>query len=742
MKGRSWKLVGVIVGVAVLAVLLGLTVHLVRSTSVANRDLAALRNEVAQQQRESAAKQTALVAPIAARIDDLSNKVKQQADTIADVSDLGDRVSKLEEEAQDAARPPAVTPSPATPSAVSPAAEAVPQKPVESSPAATQPPVAPVASVAEPAQPAALVPAEAAVQTPPAVALRPEEPAVPAEVTPQGEPIETGRFVILQAGVQIGVEDFELADTDTGYVLSSTLRESDGLDGTQLAQTAMLDKGFLPTRYEIRGTKDGIGRNVAAEVVDGQAIATSLGGRILQTQVQSASLVAAVDPAFPSCCVVIQRSLAASLGGQPGEWSVFSGEATAFVPLRLAPAAQVTVSDTTNEDVGYAYEMTFSGETIQYYVHGDRVVGFSIPSRELFAYRSDMYPKGLRVFPRTVMELGMPTGVREQDFTLGNQGFKLIGTFAAPSSASAKMPALLLLPDIGLYDRGGGKVGLEAQTLRDIARRFAQQGIASYRFDPRGIGASEGNYASVSLANVESDALIALVWLRANPMIDPDKIYVVGYGYGGIVALHLAASGMAHGVATLAMPASSFGVNAMEVLRNRAGADGLSGAEMDALADRERSFFEYVRGTTGTWTDSDLAKVQASLPWMDEVEYAKRTSEVPLPLLRSLVDLNPLDAVRAAKGRLFVLEGTKDFDVPASDADLLAQAAKDGGNQDVTTAVVQDVNHLLRAHLEDAASLDRHVDEEVSWNVLQPLLNWMGGPVIPAGGSGGPAPAS
>jgi pimeloyl-ACP methyl ester carboxylesterase len=370
------------------------------------------------------------------------------------------------------------------------------------------------------------------------------------------------------------------------------------------------------------------------------------------------------------------------------------------------------------------------------------VVGFAIPSRELFAYRVDIHPKGLLIFPRTLIELGMPIGVREQEVTLANQGAKLVGTFAAPSSASTKMPAFLLIPDVGSYDRDGNRVGLEARTLRDIARRFAQQGVASYRFDSRGVGASEGDYASVSLASLESDALIALVWLRANPMIDPDKIYIVGYGYGGIVALHLGASGMAHGVATLAMPATSFSASQTTALRARAVVKGVGEEEVDTLANHERSFFDYIRGTTGTWADVILSQVRASLPWMDEVEYARQTSEIPLPLLRDLARLDPLDAVRAAKCRLFILNGTKDFDVPASDASVLAQAATDAGNSDVTTAVVGDVNHLLRRHPEDAAALDRHLDAEVDWNVLQPLLNWLGGPVMPGGGTGGPAPIS
>ncbi len=199
---------------------------------------------------------------------------------------------------------------------------------------------------------------------------------------------------------------------------------------------------------------------------------------------------------------------------------------------------------------------------------------------------------------------------------------------------------------------------------------------------------------------------------------------------------------MANGVGTMATSASSLGVSWIERLRDRATADGASSAEVEALIQRERAFLEFVRGTTGTWNDIGLAAVQAALPWMNEIEFAKRAEAMPLPLLRNLLDVNPLDAVRAVRNRLFVLEGTKDFEVPASDADLFAKAAGESGNQSVTTAVVENVNHLLRAQLEGAASLDRHIEEEVDWGVLQPLLTWMGGPIIPTGGPGSLSPAS
>ncbi len=716
MKSRSWKLAVVVASVAVVAVLLGLTVHLMRSTSAANRELTALRNEVARQEREASTKQNELVAPITARIDDLSSKVKQQSDVVAGVQDLGQRVSKLEEDARE------VPPSPST--AAEPATLAVP-------------PAQPEPTRAEPEKSAEAPTTTTAPSTQPA-----EEPQLTAALSQPsealaGQSIEAGRFVILQSGTRIGTEDFDVRELESGYALVSTLRQSRGLLGIELVQTVTLDDAFAPTRYQLRGTQDGRGTDIVADLGAERVTVTSLGAQVLKEDVQSGSVRAAMDVLFPSSCIVLHRAMPVQ-SNERIVGSALSGTAAARVEFSLKSLPHVTLSDGVAPDIGDAVEIALDGVSATYYIHADRVVGFTVQSLGLFAYREDLYPQGLFVSPRTVIEMALPIGVAEWEAPLVNQGTKIVGTLAVPSEATTKMTAILLLPDIGGYDRNGSKLGLEAKTLRDIARRMAQQGIASFRFDPRGVGKSEGDPSAVSLETLESDALLALIWLRSNPRVDPEKVYVVGYGYGSLVAQHLAAGDLAHGLALLAAPASPYGENWLRIVAERAAADGFNAEEAQALVDRERDFFEFVRTTTGTWADVTLASAQSALPWMDEVEFARHRA-IALPLLRDIVDVDPLGEVRSVRSRLFVLGGAKDIDTPSADVARFETAATESGNQDIETAVVADTNHALRVHLEDATSFNQHLESEVSWAVLDPFLTWLGGPAITPGG-GAPTP--
>ncbi len=420
MKSRSWKLVGGIALIAALAALVGLTVHLVRSTNAADRELAALQSEVARQERDSASRQADLVTPITARIDDLSTKVKEQANTIAGVGELGERVSKLEQEAQATPQPAA----PQTPAVGTTAAQPVTPPSLQQPALVVEPPQPP--SVTQPAVPEKIEPAAAAE----AVAASQAEPAsAPIAAEPEGDVIESGRFVIVQAGIRIGVETFTLRQQSDGYTLSSTLQRSDGLLGTELSQTAKLDPSFYPTQYEISGTQDGAKKRITAEIDGGRIVATSFGAAVLEEVVQSGSVVAALDPMFPSSCLVLQRALGA--GGSAVEGTAFSGMTVGLEALRLEPVETVTLSVSGKDDMGTVQKVILGDDSMSYYMQNGIVVGFAIPSQELFAYREDVLAKGFLVFPRTVVEMGMPVGVAEQDYTFVNQGTKLAGTFTA-----------------------------------------------------------------------------------------------------------------------------------------------------------------------------------------------------------------------------------------------------------------------------------------------------------------------
>jgi len=746
MKNCSWKLVGAIVLVGSLVALLALTVHLMRSTNDASRELDDLRAEVARQRTETTTRQSELVAPITARVNDLSGKVKDQADALADIDALGARVSKLETEAQPTAQTTTqlVAPLPTQPE---------PQPAVE--PATAEPqPQTPAQPVAQPVEPAtapppqttpAAEPAPQPVLTGPAAESHPSstEPSVAAATT--SDRIDEGRFLVLQQGIPVGIETFELQRSGDGYTLASSIQRSEGPLGTELSQTLTLDAHLQPTGYRLTGTVNGAAQDVTADLGEGRVVLVAAGARVIEESVQSGPTVVTFDGASPSSYVLMHRALGAAIDKVVVERTILRASQRDLTPVRIGPSIPVSVSVPGQKDLGYEHRVQFGTEAdaAYYYVQNDIVIAVAVPSQALFAYRQDLFPKGLLLAKRTLFEMAAPVGVREIETTFGNPGATLKGTFTAPSSAAEKMPAILLLPDLGPFDRNGDAVGLETRILRDLARRIGQQGVASFRYDPRGTGASGGDYARLTLAELETDALVALIWLRANPMIDTTKVFVVGYGYGGLLAQRLGTRSFASGAISIATPARSLAESWIDQVRKRAETDGLSSADVQVLVEREQSFLRFARSTQGTWTDVDLEAAREALPWMNEVEYARRSQFLPLPLLRDVLDVDPVDAVRAVQKEMLFVQGDTDFVVPAADADLFVQAAQAAGNQEATSAVVKGVNHWLRAHPESAASFNGHLDAEMDWSVVAAVLGWVTpAPIPPTGGPTGPSPAS
>lgn len=124
---------------------------------------------------------------------------------------------------------------------------------------------------------------------------------------------------------------------------------------------------------------------------------------------------------------------------------------------------------------------------------------------------------------------------------------------AAP--ASGRHPWVLLLPSFGPRDRDGawdraGHPGWFAVTDADadapsgvltrLAHALAAAGVASFRHDPRGCGASEGSWESADLFSRIDDARDAVAAMRARDELDLRRSGLLAHGEGALLAMSVA----------------------------------------------------------------------------------------------------------------------------------------------------------------------------------------------------------
>ncbi|MDV6376152.1 alpha/beta hydrolase family protein [Deinococcus arenicola] len=79
-----------------------------------------------------------------------------------------------------------------------------------------------------------------------------------------------------------------------------------------------------------------------------------------------------------------------------------------------------------------------------------------------------------------------------------------------------------------------------------FSRLLAARGIASLRFDCRGSGESQGDFSEMTVSREVQDTQAAAEYLRNQPGIDPERVMLLGYSMGGMVASLAAGAIRAH----------------------------------------------------------------------------------------------------------------------------------------------------------------------------------------------------
>lgn len=123
---------------------------------------------------------------------------------------------------------------------------------------------------------------------------------------------------------------------------------------------------------------------------------------------------------------------------------------------------------------------------------------------------------------------------RAFDITLPS-GEVLAASLEAPVTDGVPAPAVLICHGFTGHKSEDGRLFVR------LARALAADGITSLRFDFRGSGDSDGDFAELTIERELEDARAALDTLAAAPGVDAKRLAVVGLSLGSAVASLLAA---------------------------------------------------------------------------------------------------------------------------------------------------------------------------------------------------------
>ena len=248
--------------------------------------------------------------------------------------------------------------------------------------------------------------------------------------------------------------------------------------------------------------------------------------------------------------------------------------------------------------------------------------------------------------------------VTEAPITLKTPTGEIAGTLAIPATPG-KHPIVLIIPGSGPTDRDGnspiavapGKM-LRTDTYKLLAEALGRQGIASVRYDKRGIGASAAAMADHDESKYRFDTGIddAAAWIK---MLDADsrfsKVVVAGHSEGSLIGMVAAQRAKAEGFISLEGP----GRPAADVLREQLTESGAPVAMFGPILDSL---------SAGKTVDSTPPVLAALFRLSVQ------------PYLISWFRYNPVTELKKLPYATLVVQGTHDVQVTMKDAELLATA--------------------------------------------------------------------
>lgn len=132
--------------------------------------------------------------------------------------------------------------------------------------------------------------------------------------------------------------------------------------------------------------------------------------------------------------------------------------------------------------------------------------------------------------------------MKETPVQFENEGLNLYGMLHLPDG-TGKHPCVVFL-----HGYTGNRIEDHCIFVK-AARDLCENGVASLRFDFRGSGESQGNFADITVEGETADATRAISFLETVESLDRERTGIVGIGLGGLIAASVAAKTQVKSVA-------------------------------------------------------------------------------------------------------------------------------------------------------------------------------------------------
>lgn len=275
------------------------------------------------------------------------------------------------------------------------------------------------------------------------------------------------------------------------------------------------------------------------------------------------------------------------------------------------------------------------------------------------------------------------------------------GTLLVPENARAAVPVALIISGSGPTDRDGNSAMLPGRndSLKLLAHSLADRGIASLRYDKRGVGESAAalsSEADLRFGDYVNDAVEWLELLRADDRFS--GIGVVGHSEGALIGM-LAVQD--HGAQAYVGIAGT-GRPAADLIREQ-----LS-SQPEAIRE---SAYQILEALQEGKTVDDIGTKELEALFRPSVQ----------PYLISWFVHDPAEIVAELDVPVQIIQGRRDLQVTERDAELLLAA-----RPSAQLVLIDDMNHVLKKVSADPADNQRAYTDP-AYELPEMLVNAVAG---------------
>jgi len=299
--------------------------------------------------------------------------------------------------------------------------------------------------------------------------------------------------------------------------------------------------------------------------------------------------------------------------------------------------------------------------------------------------------------------LELPATVGESTHAFVSGGLTLEGTLTVPKTVSEPIPIGVVVAGSGPTDRNGDSPpSLRTGMYRQLAWRLAERGIATFRYDKRGVGKTRGTFdpSETTFEDFALDAQAAVASLAEDARFS--KIVIIGHSEG----------------ARLATVATN---------------NGAAVAGIVSLAGAGRPVLTVLREQLARQLDSAMLHQYDSLMtlYLDGVELQAvppvlRVLLVPINrrFMQTSVAYDAADQMARVQVPVLIVQGETDLQISVLDAEALAIA-----RPEARVVVIQEANHVFKRTPSTvlAGQMTTYIDPSLPIvpELIDAIVDWM-----------------